>query len=41
MEKKITEQLMNLLGLKETLDKFEKASRVRWYGHMLRKVGER
>ena len=37
MEKKRTEDLMELLGLKETVVQMAKANRVRWYGHVLRR----
>ena len=36
MEKKRTEDLMDLLGFKETVFQMTKANGVRWYGHMLR-----
>ena len=31
------EELMEMLGLKETLDRMEKANGVRWYGHVIRR----
>ena len=37
MEKKRTEDLMEMLGLKETVVQMEKANGVRWYGHVLRR----
>ena len=37
MEKKRTEDLMEMLGLKETVVQMAKANGVRWYGHVLRK----
>ena len=37
MEKKRTENLMGILGLKETAVQMAKASGVRWYGHVLRR----
>ena len=37
MEKKRTEDLMDILGLKETVVQMSKASGVRWYGHVLRR----
>ena len=37
MEKKRTEDLMKMLGLKETVVQMAKASRVRWYGHVSRR----
>ena len=38
MEKKRTEVLMEMLGLKETVVQMAKANGVRWYGHVLRRV---
>ena len=35
VDKKNTEELMKMLGLKETLDKMAKANGVRWYGHVV------
>ena len=35
MEKKRTEDLMEMLGLKETVVQMVKANGVRWYGHVL------
>ena len=40
MEKKKTEDLMEILGLKETVVQMAKANGVRWYGHVLRKALE-
>ena len=37
MDKKNTEDLMDMLGLKETVDRLAKANGVRWYGHVLRR----
>ena len=37
MEKKRTEGLMEMLGLKETVVQMAKANGVRWYGHVLRR----
>ena len=37
MEKKRTEDLMEMLGLKETVVQMAKANEVRWYGHVLRR----
>ena len=37
MEKKRTEDLMEMLGLKETVVQMAKANGVRWYGHVLRR----
>ena len=38
MEKKRTGDLMETLGLKETVVQMAKANGVRWYGHVLRKA---
>ena len=37
MEKKRTEDLMEMLLLKETVVQMAKAKGVRWYGHVLRR----
>ena len=37
MEKKRTEDLMDMLGLKETVVQMAKANGVRWYVHVLRR----
>ena len=37
MEKKRTEDSMEMLGLKETVVQMAQANRVRWYGHVLRR----
>ena len=37
MEKKRTEDLMEMLGLKGTVVQMTKANGVRWYGHVLRR----
>ena len=37
MIKKITQEHMDMLGLKETVDKLTKARRDSWYGHVLRR----
>ena len=37
MEKKGTEDLMEMLGLKETGVQMAKTNGVRWYGHVLRR----
>ena len=37
MEKKRTEDLMEMLGLKDTVVQMAKANGVRWYGHVLRR----
>ena len=36
MDRKKTEDLMQMLGLEETIDQLAKANSVRWYGHVLR-----
>ena len=35
-----SEELMDMLGIKESLDRMTKASSMQWYGHVLRKEGE-
>ena len=37
MEKKKTEDLMEMLGLKETVVQMAKVNGVRWYGYVLRR----
>ena len=37
MEKKRTEDLMEMLGWKETVAEMAKVNGVRWYGHVLRR----
>ena len=37
IEKKRTEDLMEMLGLKETVAQMAKVNGVRWYGHVLRR----
>ena len=37
VDKKKMEDLMEILGLKETLDRMAKANGVRWYGHVIRR----
>ena len=37
MDRKNTDELMDMLGLHETMDKMAKANGVRWYGHILRR----
>ena len=37
MDKKNTEELMVMLGFKETIGKLAKANGVHWYGHVLRR----
>ena len=33
VDRKKMEKVIEILGLKETLDRMAKANRVRWYGH--------
>ena len=40
VDRKNTEDLMNKLDLKETLDKMAQANGVRWYGHVVRRDEE-
>ena len=35
VDKRNTEELMDILGLKEAADKLARANGVRWYGHVL------
>ena len=37
VERKTTEEQMDMLGLKETIDRLATANGVRWYGHVLRR----
>ena len=37
VEKRNTAELMDMLGLQETIDGLAKANGVRWYGHVLRR----
>ena len=37
LDRRISEKLMDTLGIKESLDRMAKASSMRWYGHALRK----
>ena len=37
VDRKNMEELMTMLGLKETLDRMAKANEVRWYGHVFRR----
>ena len=37
VDRKNTEELMEMLGLKKTLDRMAKANGVRWYGHMIKR----
>ena len=37
VDRKMTEEQMDMLGLKETIDRLATANGVRWYGHVLRR----
>ena len=37
VDRKATEEQMDTLGLKETIDRLATANGVRWYGHVLRR----
>ena len=37
VDRKTTEEQINMLGLKETIDRLATANGVRWYGHVLRR----
>ena len=37
VDRKTTEEQMDILGLKETIDRLATANGVRWYGHALRR----
>ena len=37
VDRKKMEELMEILGLKETLDRMARANGVRWYGHVIRR----
>ena len=38
MDKRNTEELMDILGLKEATDKLATANGVRWYSHVLKRL---
>ena len=40
VDRKNTEDLMKMLGLKETLDKMAQGNGARWYGHVVRRDEE-
>ena len=40
LDRRNNEELMDMLGIKESLDRMAKASSMRWYGHVLRKEDE-
>ena len=37
VDRKTTEEQMNMLGLKETMDRLATTNGVRWYGHVLKR----
>ena len=37
LDRRNSEELMDMLGIKESLDRMTKASSIRWHGHVLRK----
>ena len=37
VERRSIDELMDMLGLHETVDRMARASGVRWYGHVLRR----
>ena len=40
LDRRNSEKLMDMLGIKESLDRMAKASNIRWYGYVLRKEDE-
>ena len=40
VDKKNTEEIMDMLGLKKTADKLARVNGMRWYGHVLRQPEE-
>ena len=40
LDRRNSEKLMDMLSIKESLDRMAKASSVRWHGHVLRKEDE-
>ena len=40
VNRKNTEELMEMLGLKKTLNRMAKANGVRWYGHVIRREND-
>ena len=40
VDRKNMEELMQMLGLKETLDRMAKANGVRWYGDVIRRLDD-
>ena len=41
VDRKMTEEQMDMLGLKETIDQLATANGIRWYGHVLRRDDDR
>ena len=37
VDRKMTEEQMDMLGLRKTIDRLATANGVRWYGHVLRR----
>ena len=40
LDRRNSEELLDMLGIKESLDRMAKASSMRWYGHVLTKEDE-
>ena len=40
LDRRNSKELMDMLGIKESLNRMAKASNIRWYGHVLRKEDE-
>ena len=40
LDRRNSEELMDTLGIKESLDRMANASSIRWHGHVLRKEDE-
>ena len=40
VDRKTTEEQMDMLGLKKTIDRLATANGVRWYGHVLRRYDD-
>ena len=40
LDQRNSEELIDMLSIKESLDRMAKASSMRWYGHVLRKEDE-
>ena len=41
VDRKTTEKQMDMLGMKEAIDRLATANEVRWYGHVLRRDDDR